>query len=142
MLHSRVRRLTGCRSGASAVEFALVAPVFLLMLIGILVYGQYLSLVHSMEQLAAQAARQSMAGLDTAERTSLAQGYLQQNAQFYPMVDTRRLSMSAAPAGNDPNVFVVTVSYDLTNTLFATFTRFLSSQRLLTASAAIERGGY
>jgi Flp pilus assembly protein TadG len=135
-------RLLRCRSGASAVEFALVAPVFLLMLFGILVYGQYLSLVHSMEQLAAQAARESLAGLDTAERTQLAENYLAQNAQFYPMIDTSRLSMSAAPATDDADVFVVTVSYDLTDTLFDLFPEFLPPHRTLSESAAIERGGY
>lgn len=142
MLRGWARRLLRCRSGASAVEFALVAPVFLVMLFGILVYGQYLSLVHSMQQLAAQAARQSLAGLDTAERSSLAQAYLAENAQFYPMIDTSRLSMAAAPESADPGVFVVTVSYDTRNTLFDLFPNFIAPPDTISESAAIERGGY
>jgi len=40
--------------GAGAIEFAIVAPLFLLILLGLLVYGIYLGSVHSVEQLAAR----------------------------------------------------------------------------------------
>ena len=142
MLRNLVRRCRRCGSGASAVEFALVAPVFLLMLFGILVYGQYLSLTHSVQQLAAEAARQSLGGLDTAERAALADAYLEANAQFYPLVDVHRLQVSAAPASDDPDIFVVTLSYNLKDTLFDIVPQFLKPRPVLVASAAIERGGY
>lgn len=142
MLRGRLHRLLRCRSGAAAVEFALVAPIFLLILFGILVYGQYLSLVHSMEQLAAQSARRSLAGLDTAERTSLALNYLNANARYYPLVDPSRLTVTAAPAPGDADIFVVTLDYDLRGTLFDVFPEFLPPRRTLSESAAIERGGY
>lgn len=142
MLGCRLHRLLRCRSGAAAVEFALVAPVFLLILFGILVYGQYLSLVHSMEQLAAQSARRSLAGLDTAERTALALDYLNANARYYPLVDASRLSANAAPAPGNADIFVVTLDYDLTGTLFDVFPEFLPRRRRLSESAAVERGGY
>ena len=67
------------QAGSAAIEFALVAPVFLAMLLGILVYGLYFGLSHSVEQLAAQAARVSVAGLDDQERETLAEAYLTDN---------------------------------------------------------------
>ncbi|MFZ5617034.1 MAG: TadE family protein, partial [Pseudomonadota bacterium] len=56
------------RSGASAVEFAIVAPVLLAMLLGMLAYGIYLSADHSVRQLAADVARETIAGIDDEER--------------------------------------------------------------------------
>jgi Flp pilus assembly protein TadG len=46
-----------CRRGASAVEFAIVFPLFLFALFGIVMYGAYLAVVHGVQQLAAEAAR-------------------------------------------------------------------------------------
>lgn len=37
---SRLRRLARCRKGATAVEFALVAPIFLIMMLGIFEVGR------------------------------------------------------------------------------------------------------
>jgi Flp pilus assembly protein TadG len=58
---SRLRRFDRAQSGASA-EFALIMPVFLAMLFGIVVFGAYLGVVHDVQQLAAEAARSSVAG--------------------------------------------------------------------------------
>lgn len=127
--------------GGAAIEFALVAPIFLLMLLGILVYGLYFGLSHSIEQLAAQAARVSVAGLDDTERESLAEDYLADNVRYYPLVEADRLSISAAPAAGEPDVFVVTLNYNLTGSVLDLFPAFLPNPEIA-ASAAIQRGGY
>ncbi|MGY4226729.1 Flp pilus assembly protein TadG [Bradyrhizobium sp. USDA 4503] len=57
-----------CRSGASAVEFALMLPLFLAFIFGIIVFGSYLAMVHGVQQLAAEAARSSIAGMTDTER--------------------------------------------------------------------------
>ena len=44
-------------SGASAIEFAAVCPIMMLFLLGALYFGIYLSIVHSVQQLSADAAR-------------------------------------------------------------------------------------
>lgn len=135
-------RWTRDRDGGAAVEFAMVAPIFLLMLIGILAYGLYFGLSHSVEELAAQAARVSIAGLSDSERNALAKSYLAKNAQFYPLIDTRRLSVSAGPAAGEPDVFVVSLRYDLSNSLLDLFPEVLPPHPEITASAAVQRGGY
>jgi Flp pilus assembly protein TadG len=50
--------------GASAVEFAIIAPVFILMIVGMLAYGIYFGAANSVQQIAADAARTSIAGLN------------------------------------------------------------------------------
>jgi Flp pilus assembly pilin Flp len=58
----RLRRLTGARhdSGATAVEFALVAPVLLLLVFGIITYGLWFSDSLSAKQGVREAARQGV----------------------------------------------------------------------------------
>ena len=60
----------------AAVEFALVLPFFIALVFGIIIFGSYLAVVHGVQQLAAEAARSSVAGLTDSERASLAQSYV------------------------------------------------------------------
>lgn len=65
------------RQGSAAVEFALIAPVFLLMICGMVVYGTWFSLAQSVQSLATEAARASIGGLDIVERRSMAVAYIE-----------------------------------------------------------------
>jgi Flp pilus assembly protein TadG len=51
-----LRLFVRCRRGASAVEFAMLLPQFLMLVFGIVVFGAYLTMVHGVQQLAAEAA--------------------------------------------------------------------------------------
>lgn len=62
------------RRGTSVIEFALVLPLFVMLLYGILGYGQYFLLAHSVQQLANDAARATVAGMSADERRTLATG--------------------------------------------------------------------
>jgi Flp pilus assembly protein TadG len=64
---SRVRR-----EGAAAVEFALVGPILILLLIGIVVYGGWFLMAQSVQALASEGARAAVGGLDAVERDALA----------------------------------------------------------------------
>jgi Flp pilus assembly protein TadG len=64
---SRVRR-----EGAAAVEFALVGPLLILLLIGIVVYGGWFLMAQSVQALASEGARAAVGGLDAVERDALA----------------------------------------------------------------------
>lgn len=100
-----------CR-GASAVEFALVAPVFLLLVLGALAYGIYFGAAHSIQQLAADAARAAVAGLSGTERVTLAEAFIGANGGAYVLIDPSRLTLDAGPSGADPDQFLVRLSYD------------------------------
>lgn len=103
------------RAGSSVVEFALLAPVFLLLVLGALAYGIYFGAAHSVQQLAADAARAAVAGLSSTERTTLAEGFIIANGAGYVLIDPARLAIEATPSPSDPDQFLVRLSYDAGN---------------------------
>ncbi|WP_438277261.1 TadE/TadG family type IV pilus assembly protein [Nitrobacter sp.] len=137
---SRLRRVARCARGASAVEFAMLLPLFLVLVFGIVVFGAYFTMVHGVQQLAAEAARSSVAGLSEAERVSLAESYITANAGSYPLLQPARLSVSAATSGSD--VFVVTVNYDASGNFLLTLPLVPSPPTTIVRSAAIPFGGF
>ncbi|TKB30109.1 MAG: pilus assembly protein, partial [Mesorhizobium sp.] len=80
-------RLIGEESGTSAVEFALLSPVFILLLLGMVAYGIYFGASNSLQQIAADAARTAIAGLNQTERQALVASFVKNNASGYPFVD-------------------------------------------------------
>ncbi len=134
-------RFTRCRNAASAVEFAILVPVFLMLVFGIIVFGSYLAMVHGVQQLAAEAARRSIAGLNNTERASLAAGYVGANAGSYPLLAADRLTVASATSGS--NVFVVTVDYDASQSFIYALPTFVPMPpSRIERSAAIPFGGF
>jgi Flp pilus assembly protein TadG len=131
------------QSGASAVEFAVVFPVFLLIVIGIFVYAIYFGAVHSVQQLAAEAARASVAGISPAERSDLARGHVARAAPGYPFLDRRRLTVQAGVSLLDPNLFEVEIAYDASDLVIFAFAGLLPMPpKLVRRQAVVRRGGY
>lgn len=98
--------------GAAAIEFAILTPVFLLMLMGMLAYAIYFGAAHAVQQLAADAARTAIAGLSRAERDYLVTQFIEHNAGAYGLLDPERLSHSIGDNPADPNQYMVTLHYD------------------------------
>jgi Flp pilus assembly protein TadG len=84
----------------------------MLFLLGMLAYGIYFGASHSIQQIAADAARTAIAGLNEAERDKLASDYIRLNAAGYPFIDPDKLTVDARDSSADGNQFVITVSYD------------------------------
>ncbi|RTL48366.1 MAG: pilus assembly protein [Bradyrhizobiaceae bacterium] len=145
-MSSAAEKLSGFRRnsvGASAVEFALLLPVFMAIIFGIVVFGSYLAMVHGVQQLAAEAARSSVAGLSETERSSLANGYVTSNVGSYPLIAPGRITVNAATSPTDANVFVVTVNYDASGSFIYSLPSFVPAPpTTIVRSAAIPRGGY
>ncbi len=115
----------------------------MVLLFGILIYGSYLVMVHGVQQLAAEAARSSIAGLSDSERASLAQNYVTTNVSYYPLIAPDRISVNAAASTADANVFVVTVSYDDSNSFIYFLPQLVPMPApMIVRAAAIPRGGY
>lgn len=106
------RTFTRDETATSAVEFALLSPLFLLLLLGMVAYGIYFGAAHSIQQIAADAARSAIAGVDQGERQTLAGNYVSQNAGGFPFIDPRMLTVDARDSTADNSQFVVTLSYD------------------------------
>jgi Flp pilus assembly protein TadG len=139
-VHGRFAR---CRGAAAAVEFALVVPLFLVLVFGIVVFGSNLSALHCVQQLAAEAARSSVAGLSDGERQALAMQYVAANAGAYPLIAPDRLAVSAGTSASAERVFVVTVDYDASRMFIFALPRFVSAPSPhIVRQAAIPFGGY
>ena len=132
-----------CTDGASAIEFAIVLPIFLLIVVGIIVYGVYLGAAHSVAQLAADSARASIAGLSDPERSSLARAHVAANAGAYPLLRTGSVSVDAGPAAWDSNEFRVVVRFDAAQLPIWMFSRLLPMpDKIIERTSTIKRGGY
>lgn len=130
--------------GTAAIEFALILPIFLVLLLGILAYGIYFAAANSTAQLAADAARASVAGVSDTERASLAQANVASKVGSYSvLIDASKITVVAAPLASDPNQFRVAVSYNAANLPIWSFTPFLPlPSKIIEQSAVIARGGY
>ena len=70
--HGSISQVRNRREGAAAVEFALVGPILVLLLIAIVVYGGWFLMAQSVQALASEGARAAIGGLDAVERDGLA----------------------------------------------------------------------
>lgn len=109
---TQFRRLTKCRSGTSAIEFAIIAPVFFMFVMTAIGYGLYFSTAHTVQQLVADAARASIAGMTTVERQTLALDYIQRTTFDSILIDSSRLQVTVTPDPGNSEQFTVEVSYD------------------------------
>ncbi|MEI5677645.1 pilus assembly protein [Mesorhizobium sp. CGMCC 1.15528] len=100
------------RKGTSAVEFALLAPVFIMLFLGMAAYAIYFGASHSVQQLAADAARTAIAGLSATERSTLATNFIRLNAAGYPFVDPKKVTVNTRDSAADGSQFIVAVQYD------------------------------
>lgn len=128
--------------GTTAVEFALVAPIFLALLLGIIGFGQIISVHHGLQQLAAEAARASIAGLSDAERDALARQFVAANAGAYVSLDAARIQVSTTATAPPQSATEVTLSYDLGDALIYRLAPAMLPDPTVRRSAAIQRGGY
>ncbi len=103
------------REGAAAVEFALVGPLLLLLICGILAYGGVFWTAHSVQQLANDAARAAIAGLDDRERLTLARAAVAEDIEGLGPFEPRNASVSAEREGP---TLTVRVSYDASRSAF------------------------
>jgi Flp pilus assembly protein TadG len=95
------------RSGAAAVEFAIVAPMFFVLVVSSLEFGRLNVIRHTADQAAYEAARHAMVpGAMTAEAVNHANRMLR-------IVGTRGATVSVTPAVLRPDTSEITVSIDV-----------------------------
>lgn len=91
-------RLGSDRKGTAIIEFAILLPVLVTILMGMICYGLYFGAAHSVQQLAADAARHSIAGETLAERQTMVASFVTANGPSYFLVRSERLSEVSATA--------------------------------------------
>lgn len=138
-----LRRFGRCSLGGMAVEFALVLPVLALLLFGIVAYGAHLGAAHGVQQLAAEAARNSVGGLSDAERRRLVDTTMERSLGSYPFLDRAKVKVVSAALDDTGNVYSVRLNYDAGGLFIFRLGPFvpLPAEQIV-RSAAIQRGGY
>ena len=103
-MRKNLKRLQSNINGSSAVEFAIVFPVFILATLTMIGYGIYISAAASVQQITADAARAAIAGLSIVERQSLAIDFVTAAMSDRPFIDPVRVTTtvreSASLAGS------------------------------------------
>ncbi len=98
--------------GTAAIEFAIITPVFLLMVFGMIAFGIWLSAANTIQQVAAGAARASIAGLNSTERETFARDYIANTLTTSAIVDAEKVVVEV---GDNPELsgsYRVTITYD------------------------------
>jgi len=131
----RVRR--GGQSGTALIEFALVVPLFLTMLMGLVSYGGYFWRAHSLQQAANDAARASLAGLTASERETLALGSASTELTDLGL-DTARTTVAVSEAGA---VVTVRIAYDGRQDAFLNLGMIPLPSTTIQRIAAVRLGG-
>jgi Flp pilus assembly protein TadG len=108
-------------SGASAVEFALVVPVFLILILGLIAYATVESIYIGTQQLVSQAARASVAGLSDTERTLIVTNYISSNIGSYAFLDPNKISVTSKTINTSPSTYQVNVTYDMSGSFVYQF---------------------
>lgn len=136
-------RLFGNQRATTAIEFAFVAPVLLLLLFGIMGYGYVFGIYHSIQQIAAEAARSSVSGLSDAERAQIARDFVAAHAGSYAFIDPAKRRVRTGQTGPQMQSFEVAVTYDMSGSAYDSFSRMISlPQPLIERRAIVQRGGY
>lgn len=142
-MHLPLRRFQTDQCAASAVEFAFIAPIMLLLLFGIVVYGHAFGVYHGVQQLAAEAARASVAGLDDAERERLARAHVERSLRAYAFLEPSKLTVRTATTGAPAPSFEVTIGYDFSDSAFNRLGALVALPKpVVERRAVVQRGGY
>lgn len=100
--------VAGERRGAAAIEFAIVGPFFLLLVVGMIVYGGWLWMAHSVQAAVSEGARAAVAGLDAVEREQLARDGVVDHLHHLGL----RSGDATVETSADGRFFRVVVAYD------------------------------
>jgi Flp pilus assembly protein TadG len=142
-MRTSIDRFRRNEAATSAIEFAMIAPVLLLMIFGIIGYGYVLGIYHGIQQVASEAARASVSGVTDVERDQIARAFVTANASSYAFIDPAKVSVTTAQSGAPQQTFSVAVAYDMSGTLFQSLASLVSlPPPTVVRRAVIQRGGY
>lgn len=108
-------RLISDARGTAVVEFALLAPVLLAMLAGIIGYGGWFWMAHTLQQAVNDAARAAIAGLSLSEKQALASNVVATDLVTASGLDPARATVTVTESSE---MVKVRVRYDATGTAF------------------------
>lgn len=139
-MHTRHGQFWKSERGSAAVEFALVGPLFILLLLGSVVYGGWMWMAQGVQHLAAEGARAAVAGIDVNERASLARSAVSNSISGTTILDPEAVQVTVA---SDVGAIRVTIVYDASEHPLMAFSRLVPSPpQIIRREAIIRTGGY
>jgi Flp pilus assembly protein TadG len=142
-MRSPTQSLRADQSASTAVEFAFIAPILLMLLFGIIGYGHAFGVYHGVQQLAAEAARASVAGLDDAERERLARDFVTRSIGSYAFLEPNKLTVRTTALGAPAPSFEVAIAYDYSDSIFNRLSSIVAlPMPVVERRAVVQRGGY
>ncbi len=96
---SPLRQLRRDRRAAALIEFALLLPMLLSLVMGVICYGQYIWLAHSVQTAANDAARAIVAGMTTSERLTLARAAVATDMASVPQLRANQIALAIEEGG-------------------------------------------
>ncbi len=128
------------REGSAAIEFALVGPILITLLAGMVVYGGWFWLAQSVQSLATESARAAMGGLDDAERRDLAMAFVARQAAQGSGLDPALITTTVT---SDAEAVRVTIAYDAhAHPILLLAGPLPKPPTLIARSAVVRTGGY
>lgn len=128
------------RRGSAAVEFALIGPIFIALIMGMIVYGGWLWLAQSVQSLASESARAAVGGLDGTERNRIARDFINAEAARTAGIDPKLVVVAVE---TDASAIRVRVTYDVSrHPIMALSGLVPSPPSKIERSAVVRIGGY
>ncbi|WP_333611117.1 TadE/TadG family type IV pilus assembly protein [Brevundimonas bullata] len=123
----------------AAIEFAIVAPLLIMMMFGMIMYGSWFWMAHSVQSMASEGARAAIAGLDPAEREQLARAFVGLQVEDLGLDSAK----AAVEVESTPNVIRVDIAYDASDhPLMALSGLIPSPPKVIRRTAVVRLGGY
>lgn len=139
-MRQRLIRLYRSEHGAAALEFALVGPLFILLIMATVVYGGWMWMAQGVQHLAAEGARAPIAGIDVNERIALAHSSVADSVDGTTILDPEAVQVAVT---SDHGAIRVTITYDASNHPFMAMAGLLPSPpQTIRREAVIRTGGY
>jgi Flp pilus assembly protein TadG len=138
-----LRRLGRSESGVAAVEFAIVAPVLLMMIFAVIVYSIYFSAFLGVRQAAAEGARAAMAGMSTTERSSLAVARATAVMSGYSGLTGVSVAPTITATQQATGLLKVSVSYDISSSPIMRYGQLLPlPSSIIKSDVIVANGSY
>jgi Flp pilus assembly protein TadG len=138
---SNLRSIVRCgrdRRGVVLIEMAITLPVFLTLLFGIMAYGQWFFVSHTVQQAANDAARSAISGLTRTERAAIVAKTINVSFGRGSTLDATKVDIAIV---DDDATIIVRLSYNaVSDPLLSTGLVPLPS-RTISRSAAVLLGG-
>ena len=107
-LRNLPRELARDQRGAAIIEAAFVLPMMITLMIGVVSFGQWFMIAHTMQQAADEAARAAVAGLNDADRKTMVSQSVTASLAVASGVDKSLVSTTGQRSGE---YYTVVVTY-------------------------------